>query len=381
MEHVSIWQKIKNNKKILEGLTAAILVLTIPITLFLSSKDQDTRQQAAENPTPTSCQAPDGGSGLGKSTGNSPELCGKIIWSWAPNSKATFYVITLDGKEVYRGPGEPCGTNKLCHTGTNIAPGFHDDCLYSGNACGLSSPPSCGRSNVGACTLPTSTPQPTKTPTPTFTPSPTKTPTPIPTKTPTPTLTNTPTPTPAPLAAKINITVFLHGIGNFGDNTNPSLHSLSNKNPQRTQRTVLVEVKNSSNQPVSSKNGTVTYDPTTGNFKGTIDLGNQINSGSYLVFIKEPQFLKRRFPGIQLLTAGQANILPTTDLVAGDIINDNALNILDYNQLLSCYSDFAPPKDCTDPAKKIEADINDDSKVNQFDYNLFLRELSVQSGD
>jgi hypothetical protein len=47
--------------------------------------------------------------------------------------------------------------------------------------------------------------------------------------------------------------------------------------------------------------------------------------------------------------------------------------------LIGCYSDFSPAKSCTS-ANKLLTDLNDDGNVNQTDYNLFLREISVQNG-
>lgn len=48
---------------------------------------------------------------------------------------------------------------------------------------------------------------------------------------------------------------------------------------------------------------------------------------------------------------------------------------------MDCYSDIAPAISYIDPAKKLRADITDDGNVNQFDYNLFLRELTNISGE
>jgi len=226
----------------------------------------------------------------------------------------------------------------------------------------------------------TNTPIPTKTPTPTLTKTPTPIPSNTPTSTPKPTNTPFPTSTPVPQATKINLNLFLHGLGNAGDNANPSLHSLSNKNPGRPQRTVTVSLLNSSNIEVANKSGVVTYNPQTGTFKGVVDMGNQITTNSYNIKITTNQFLTRRLPGIQSLTAGITNTVPDGTLVNGDANNDNKLDILDYNIILGCYSDFEPAKSCT-ADQKLQSDFTDDSKVNQFDYNLFLRELSVQGGD
>jgi hypothetical protein len=56
------------------------------------------------------------------------------------------------------------------------------------------------------------------------------------------------------------------------------------------------------------------------------------------------------------------------------------MNILDYNILMNCYSDLLPPVNC-DALKKGSADLTDDGQVNQYDYNLFLRELNNRGGD
>jgi hypothetical protein len=84
-------------------------------------------------------------------------------------------------------------------------------------------------------------------------------------------------------------------------------------------------------------------------------------------------------PGIQSLTQGTVNQLPATVLVNGDIDGNNTLNILDYNILMGCYSDFEPAKSCT-AANKSLSDLDDDGDVNQYDYNLFLREITNRAG-
>ncbi len=75
----------------------------------------------------------------------------------------------------------------------------------------------------------------------------------------------------------------------------------------------------------------------------------------------------------------QSLTVPQISLVAGDANNDNKISILDYNMLLGCYSDFAPAANCPG-SNKAQTDFTDDGSVNQFDLNLFLREVSVQTG-
>jgi len=214
-------------------------------------------------------------------------------------------------------------------------------------------------------------------PTPTATPKPTATPTPSPTMTP------TPTPTPTTGLTTISLTIFEHGIGNSGDNTNPDEFSLSNKNPVHKQIAADIQLYNAQNQLVASGSGTLTYDPSTGSFKsGLICSGsNSFVTGNYTVKVKTSYHLRKTLPGIQTIMVGQNNDLPPVTLVAGDVNNDNAVNIVDYNALLDCYSDLAAAAACTDPTKKVATDLNDDGQVNQIDYNLFLREIATQPGE
>jgi len=222
-------------------------------------------------------------------------------------------------------------------------------------------------------------------PTPTPTRTPTPTPTPIPTNTP------VPTNTPIPQATKFKFIVYLHGLGNSGDNRNPTAHSLSNKNPIRQQRSLDIEVLATgvTREILLKKSFTtgLTYNAAQGYFEGIVDMGTTLQSGIYNINIHTYQYLWNSFAGIQI-TAGQTNTFPSISLVTGDINNDDQLDILDYNILAGCYSDFAPAVSCpatvvpsTPFLLKDMADLTDDGKVNQFDYNLFLREYSVQNSN
>jgi len=211
-------------------------------------------------------------------------------------------------------------------------------------------------------------------------PTPTPTRTPTPTSTPVPTNTPMPTATPVPQATQFNVTAFMHGIGNSGDNANPNSFTLSNKNPVRQQRKAVLEIFDANNNLILTKEGILNYSATSGNFTGIIDAGTTLTAGVYTVKVKTPQYLKKLFPGFVTVTPGQTLFLATVTFVTGDVVTDNALNILDYNVIVGCYSDFAPAISCT-AQQKLDADLTDDGKVNQFDYNLFLRDLTVQNGE
>ncbi len=239
---------------------------------------------------------------------------------------------------------------------------------------------------------PTNTPVPTLTPTPTL--LPTNTPTPTPTSTPIPTDTPFPTSTPVPLSTVLNFTVFLHGIGNSGDNANPNTFSLSNHNPLHPERNLSVEIYDKTNQFVSSSSGTLVFDANAGNFSASIDMGTAFLTGDYNIYIKSDKYLKKLIPGIQKITAGQTNTAVVTTLIAGDINDDNTLDILDYNALLDCGYGEITSLPMTDPNSvfnsamcqahqpyTINTDLNDDGIIDATDFNLFIRELSVQNGD
>lgn len=236
----------------------------------------------------------------------------------------------------------------------------------------------------------TSTPVPTATPTP----KPTATPTPLPTATPAPTATPippSPTATPIPNNLSVDVALMLHGIGASGDSANPSpvpcqaiprnpATCLSNQNPLRGIRQITLQVLDEAGEQVTTKTGSVTYNTTKGDFEGSVNLGD-IPAGNYNMKIWSDNYLHQSLPGIKVITAEQAKLqLPTATLVTGDTNNDNTLNILDYNLIVDCYSDFLPAIAC-DPAKKLLADLTDDGNVNQSDLNLFLRDFSIQHGD
>lgn len=179
-------------------------------------------------------------------------------------------------------------------------------------------------------------------------------------------------------ATSVVLSVKVHGIGNGGDNVSPQ--STGNLTPLHTTRTVTVNLSDSANRLVVTKTGTVSYNATSGMFQGSVNLGS-VTSGVYTVTVKTDQTLRRSVPGIITLTASQTVTLPTISLITGDVNNDNLLSIIDYNMLLDCFSDISPAKNCSDSTKKLATDLSDDGAVNQFDYNLLLRELSVQGGD
>jgi len=105
-----------------------------------------------------------------------------------------------------------------------------------------------------------------------------------------------------------------------------------------------------------------------------------VPAGKYSLKVTVDRYLHRIIPGLITLSSNKNNVLPTVSLITGDTNSDNKLDIRDYNMIIDCYSDYLAPVAC-DESKKAATDLTDDGNVNQFDNNLFDRELSVQFGD
>ncbi len=206
------------------------------------------------------------------------------------------------------------------------------------------------------------------------------------TPTPAPSGSPSPTPTPAPGSTILALKIGIDAIGSVGDNENPNPSS-SNQNPLHPTRNVTVQVFDSNNNQVSNQIGSINYNAGTGIFTGAVNLGTSFTSGNYTVKVKSDGHLRRIIPGIQNITHGQTVQMPQVNLVAGDVNGDNALNITDYNILLSCVND--PDIANVDNHQLCNSnqnyatlsDLDDNGAVNKYDYNLFVREYSVQSGD
>jgi hypothetical protein len=175
----------------------------------------------------------------------------------------------------------------------------------------------------------------------------------------------------------IEVTLLLHGIGQGGDSVNQTPGGTTN--PIHTNRSVTVSLYDDHKNLVATKEGTIIYDATTGSFKGSILFDKDCPSGTYVVVVNTDRYLKQILPGQQTITAGTTTLLPSVSLVAGDANNDEYLDIVDYSIVIGCFSELMPAAACND-STKVLGDITDDGVVNQFDYNLFLRELTKQPG-
>jgi len=192
----------------------------------------------------------------------------------------------------------------------------------------------------------------------------------------------------------VSFTLLLHGIGSAGDTVNPTGSSLSNKTPLNPQQNINVFVYNkTTNQLVATGSGVIDYDDNTGDYKGNAVLIPGIATGPYVVKVKSDRYLRKQIRGVPTITSDQDNPMPVTELVAGDTNNDNKLDALDYGTLFDCgYGQINPLRMTNTNSKYAQsacqghttpqyADLDDNGIINIYDYNLFVREFPVQNGD
>jgi hypothetical protein len=118
--------------------------------------------------------------------------------------------------------------------------------------------------------------------------------------------------------------------------------------------------------------GTLTYDPTTNQFKGNLFLGN-VPLGKYQISIHIDGSLDTQLINIDGSTIFTLPDLLTPQLITiimGDIApgtkEDNFIDIIDYNKLISCFN-----KPATGACQS--SDLNDDGKIDQTDLDLLLQ--------
>ncbi len=178
----------------------------------------------------------------------------------------------------------------------------------------------------------------------------------------------------------ISFIVGLDGIGQTGDQKNPNPNPISNQsrgsnqNPKTTTRTFFYQVFDSTGTTEQAKGqGSIAYDSGSGKYKASATLSKTLADGTYVLKVRVQGLLAKIVRGVTI-SGGVAQI-PNTNLVNGDTNSDNRLAIDDYNLILSCA--FKPMTTACTPA-----DLDDNGVVDQFDYNLFIREFSVvQDGD
>ncbi len=197
--------------------------------------------------------------------------------------------------------------------------------------------------------------------------------------------------------AYLAINVGLHGIGYAGDNASPGRQvSFSPTNPAPTgpddpkpplnlSRDASIQFYNEQNQLLYTIPKALQFSPDTYAFGSIFPLSSEavsvLGGKTVSVRISVPKYLTIIYPLVAIKSVGTTN-LPYKPLITGNVYSDatnqNQLDILDYNAIMDCREDV-------DTVNKsgtcsVDADLNDDGRVDVFDYQLFIRELSVQAG-
>lgn len=169
-------------------------------------------------------------------------------------------------------------------------------------------------------------------------------------------------PSSSPTLATVSFTVGLDGIGTTPDRKSTPNSSASNKNPFHRQRPLKTYTTDNTGK-VTFGNGSLNYDDASGKFLGTATFA--VPAGNYSVTVQTDGFMADATRAD--LTPGSTVSVAFDHLINGDMDHDGRVTILDYNFLPGCI--FKPASGAC-----ASADLDDNGVIDQFDYNLFLRE-------
>lgn len=129
---------------------------------------------------------------------------------------------------------------------------------------------------------------------------------------------------------------------------------------QRPDKSVSIDIKQQSN---NIQSGVATFSAdSSGKYIGTITAN--IPASTYDIYLKGPAHLRKKFTNINLGLGGNQIDLTSTPLLAGDVNQDNKVDLLDYSALVLAYEPGV--------SKNSSADLNFDGKVDLLDYSLLV---------
>ncbi|MGI8419749.1 MAG: hypothetical protein ACR2LN_03840, partial [Candidatus Levyibacteriota bacterium] len=144
----------------------------------------------------------------------------------------------------------------------------------------------------------------------------------------------------------LSFTILLHGIGTAGDILNPSVASFSNKSPLTQQRDMQVTLYDGAKKQLLAKTIQIKYDSTIGAFAGKLATDSSLQNSTYSIKLQVPGFIPN---STHFTVSGQSITVAPITLTTGDINNDAALNVIDYNALLDCGYGAISPLPMSDP--------------------------------
>jgi len=191
-----------------------------------------------------------------------------------------------------------------------------------------------------------------------------------------------PQPSGTPGLTKLNLKIGIDGIG-----TTTRTPIGGNQNPDHANRNLTIRMYNASNNTPADlfQNHTLTYNSQSKKFEGTLNFGDNFQSGIYNVYVEGPQVLRGQLAGSVILTRGMNKTAQTLDMITGDINkldrSNNNIDLNDYNILISC-SIYSQDRSACDlnPNYQRYADLDDNGIVDEDDFTLWLKEIANQGG-
>ena len=154
--------------------------------------------------------------------------------------------------------------------------------------------------------------------------------------------------------------------------------------PNHLDRSITVQVVDGANAVIRTVQITARFDSGKKAYLANVPVN--LDPGTYLVKVRLSNTLTQAQPGFFSVTATTTLVaVPRIVTLIGDVDGNNRVDLADYDLLVGCYSDFAPPKSCSadripSPGNQPSVDLNDDGKVNAIDINLILRLFNNQHG-
>lgn len=159
--------------------------------------------------------------------------------------------------------------------------------------------------------------------------------------------------------------------------------------PQEKQ--VTVELYDTNNVRVYEASGILTpiatafsgTPQTAKTYTGTINLDQNITTGVYTIKVKIQKYLVRKLPKSVNITAQQTTEAPSVSLIAGDIDNNNQIDLADFNIWLACFEKTI--QDTVNGVSCTNTDLNEDGQLDnsavKSDYLILMKSFSSISGD
>lgn len=129
---------------------------------------------------------------------------------------------------------------------------------------------------------------------------------------------------------------------------------------QRPDKSISIDIKQQTND-IQTGNATFASD-SSGKYTGTITAN--IPAGTYDLYLKGPAHLRKKFIGVGLNLGNNQVDFTSTPLLAGDVNQDNKVDLLDYSAMVLVYEPGV--------TKSSSADLNFDGKVDLLDYSLLV---------